>query len=175
MRRSLMLSISILCIGQIMVSCGGSDGGNIDCPAYIDRQYECEILPPDTKDQLREPNIKICEQWDRTYKEEAMQALDACTAEACDSMQACIQAANQLCQSDISTEIDAVCGKAVECQVEDMTTMEECRTTMGRAQGMLMCLAPENLAEYVACYQEVKCANFNSEWLACYNKWVQGM
>ena len=115
MLRNLVLLISILCIEMVMVSCGG-DGGNIDCHAYIDRQYECELLPPDTKDQLRETNIKICEQWDRTYKEEVMTALNDCTALVCEDMQACTQAANQLCQSDVGNEIDSMCVKAVECR-----------------------------------------------------------
>jgi hypothetical protein len=77
-----------------------------------------------------------------------------------------------MCQADVSAEIDLMCEKAVECQVEDMTTMEECRTTMQSALGMLMCLSLENLAGYVSCYQGVNCANFEEEWLACYVEWV---
>ena len=91
--------------GLMLVSCGGGDDGNINCSAYIDRQYECEVLPPETKDQLRDQNVKICDNWDAHYKKDVMVALDACTGVACEEMQACIQAANQLCQADVSAEI----------------------------------------------------------------------
>ena len=161
-------------LGMAMVSCGGGDPGLIDCAAYIDRQIECEIIPPENADVLREPNIKICNNWEKTYKEEVMEALAECIDVPCEEVQTCTAAANQLCVSDVSAEIDLVCEKIVECGWEEITTMEQCRDELQAVQMLYMCLKPEILDDYIACVRGITCGpESEDEWYVCGAKHIQ--
>ncbi|MBW1809668.1 MAG: hypothetical protein JRJ19_12530 [Deltaproteobacteria bacterium] len=175
MRASKILSIILLAgLGLLFGSCSGGSGV-IDCAAYVDRMIECEIIPPENADQLREPNILICNNWEKTYKETVMEALDACTVVPCEENQQCVYTANQLCQADVSAEIEQMCEKVSECGWEELTTMELCREALQRNQGLYMCLKPEILANYIACVRAVTCGpDGEDDWYACYGAHIVG-
>jgi hypothetical protein len=164
-----MRLFTIALLLALAAGCGGGDSGPINCAAYIDRSYECGVLPAETRDQLRDTNIRICENWERTYKTEVMTALDACTAVECAEMQACTVTANQLCTEDVSGTIDQLCEKVSECGWEELTTMETCRSTLQANQGLYMCLDPGVRTGYVACVRAISCGDPDSEdqWYGC--------
>ena len=74
----------VLALALPLVSCGSSDPGLINCAAYVDRLIECEIIPPENAAALREPNIKICNNWEKTYKEPVIEALAECIDVPCE-------------------------------------------------------------------------------------------
>ncbi len=151
----------------LAASCGGAGEGVIDCSDYIDKNITCGILPAD--DQLREANVKICNNWEKTYKTAAMEALQACTGVSCDELQQCIYEANQLCVADVSAQQERLCEKITECAWEDLQTTEACMDEMARAQGLLMCLKPEILDAYVECVRSVACGpDSEDDWYGCY-------
>jgi hypothetical protein len=157
--------------GLAAASCGGGDG---ICATYVDRLIECEIIPPENAAQLRDPNIQVCKAWEKNYKEPVMEALFACIDVPCEEYQMCAAAANQLCEADVSAEIDLLCEKVVECGWEDLTTMELCREELQMVSMTYMCLKPEKLADYVACVRAVTCGpDSEDEWYLCGYKHVQ--
>lgn len=160
-RLSLVIGLSV----WFVQGCGG--GGNIDCAAYVDRQYECGLLPADTRDQLRDTNVQICENWDATYKAEVTTALDSCTDLPCDEIQSCASAANQLCQADVTAEKERVCTKVVECGWEGLTTMEICRDELRSVELLYMCLDPDVLEDYVRCIEDAACGEDEANWYIC--------
>ena len=85
--RKILLMTLTLVLGLSTASCGSGDLGLIDCSAYIDRMIECEIIPPENAAALRDANIKICNNWEKTYKEPVMEALAACIDVPCDENQ----------------------------------------------------------------------------------------
>jgi len=145
-----------------------SDAGIIDCPAYIDRQIECGIIPPQNADAVRDTNIRICNNWENTYKVPVMEALAACIDVDCSELQVCVSQANQLCQADVSSSIDTLCGKVVECGWEDLTTDELCQEELVRNSGLYMCLRPDVLDDYVNCVTSISCGpDSEDEWYVC--------
>ena len=155
-------------VAAALGGCGGGDPGLIDCEAYIDRSYECGVLPPDQADQLRDTNVRICNNWEATYKEPVMEALDACIEVPCDQLQTCAVQANQLCQEDVSGSIDQLCEKVVECGWEELTTTELCVEELSRNQGLYACWRPDVLADYVACVRAIECGPDSEDaWYGC--------
>jgi hypothetical protein len=155
----------------LSTSCS-SDPGLIDCRAYIDHQISCELLPSDSS--LRDTNIKICNNWERTYKVEVMEALDACIDSECAELPACAQAANQLCQADVTPTIESLCERVSECQWEGLTTMELCREELVANTGLYSCLRPDVLEDYVQCVRNISCGpDSEDEWYGCGFKHVQ--
>jgi hypothetical protein len=153
--------------------CGESDPGLLNCKALVDKKISCGMLPDD--DMLRSQNIQICNNWERTYKEEPLQALDGCAVLSCDEIAMCQIEANQLCAADVSASVDRLCVKAVECQWEDITTDEICQEELGRNQGLYMCLRPDVLEDYVQCVEGITCGpESEDEWYGCNFKHVQG-
>ena len=154
-------------------SCGGS--GLIDCNAYVNRMIECEFIPPENAELLREQNIMICNTWEKTYKEPVVEAMQACTAVAFEENLQCRMAANQLCQADVSAEIEQMCEKVSECGWEELTSMDLCREALQHNSALYMCLKPEILADYVACVRAVTCGpDGEDDWYACYGKHLAG-
>ena len=169
----LMMTLTVV-LGLSAASCGGGGSGIIDCAAYVDRLIECEIIPPENAAALRDPNIKICNNWEQTYKEPVMEALAACIDVPCEENQTCAAAANQLCVSDVSAEVDLLCEKIVECGWEDLTTMELCRDGLQAVQMTYMCLKPEILDDYIACVQSITCGpESEDDWYVCGAKHIQ--
>lgn len=170
----LVRCILVLTVALPLLSCGGGDPGLIDCAAYVDRQIECEIIPPENAAAVREPNIKICNNWEKTYKEEVIQALAECIDVPCEELQACAAAANQLCVCDVSAEIDLLCEKIVECDWEDLTTMELCRDELQAVSMTYMCLKPGILDDYIDCVRSITCGpESEDDWYACGAKHIQ--
>jgi hypothetical protein len=164
----------VLTLALPLVSCGSGDPGLIDCAAYVDRLIECGIIPPENAAALREPNIKICNNWEKTYKEPVIEALAECIDVPCAENQTCAAAANQLCVSDVSAEIDLLCEKISECGWEEMTTMELCRDGLQSVQMLYMCLKPEILDDYIACVRAITCGpESEDEWYVCGAKHIQ--
>lgn len=152
----------------VLASCGGSDSGLLDCAAYIDKQIECGIIPAENAAALRDTNIRICNNWENTYKEPVVAAIDACTEVACDQVQSCAVEANQLCQADVSASIDSLCEKVVECGWEELTNDELCQEALLRNQGLYMCLRPDVMTDYVDCVRDIACGPESEDaWYGC--------
>lgn len=161
---------ALACVSLLACS---SDPGLIDCVAYIDHRISCELLPSDTT--LRKRNVQVCNNWERTYKVEVMEALDACVESECAELPQCTQAANQLCQADVSGAITQLCERVSECGWEQLTTMELCVEELGYNQGLYSCLRPDVLEDYVQCVRGLSCGPESEDaWYGCGFKHVQG-
>lgn len=150
-------------------ACGSSDPGLINCAAYIDRMFDCGLLPEENRDQLYDTNVLVCNGWENNYKTEVMTALDECIDEECDQMQMCAVGANQLCVEDVTDVIEDLCEKIVECGWEQLVTMEICREELTYNQGLYMCWREDVQQAYVDCVQAISCSSEDSEyhWYEC--------
>jgi hypothetical protein len=165
----------LLVLVSTTIACGGdSDPGLLDCPGYVDKQIECEFIPPQNAEALRDTNIQICNNWERTYKENVLTALEECVALPCDQLQGCTLQANQLCQADVSAEVDTLCVKVVECGWEEITNMFQCQTELSRNNGLYMCLRPDIFQDYIECVQGITCGpDSEDEWYGCGAEHIQ--
>mgnify|MGYP001819389493 CR=1 FL=1 len=126
------------------------------------------MIPPETASQVREPNIKICNSWERNYKQDVISSLSACIDVDCSDHQVCVSEANQLCMSDVSASVDRLCEKVVECGWEDIATDAQCQDELMSNQLLYMCLRPEILDDYLSCVTSIDCGpDSEDEWYAC--------